>query len=83
MNYDSFDAVLHWIFRSVSRLLLSVQGGRVVAELRTVLPSSAIHVLTSYRCIDTRRRLVQTLRREHFRRCMPQGGSWRLSSIPL
>lgn len=44
MNYDSFDAVLHWIFRSVSRLLLSVHG--VVEELRTVLPSFVIHVLT-------------------------------------
>jgi hypothetical protein len=46
MNYDSFDAVLHWIFRSVSRLLLSIHRGRGVAELRTVLPSSVIYVLT-------------------------------------
>jgi hypothetical protein len=34
-------------------------------------------------CIDTRRRMVQTLPREHLCWCLPQGGSWRLSSIPL
>ena len=49
MSYDSFDAVLHWIFRSVSHLLLSVHGARVMPELRSILPSSYRHART-YLC---------------------------------
>lgn len=63
MDYDSFDAVLHWIFRSVGHLPLF---------------SSYTHFF-----IDSRRRLVQTLRREHRRWRLSKSRARLLQSFPI